>query len=71
MTIYAISQQPSSWNVYRFSDNITEEAHGLSNEEEAFAEATRLAKATQPSRVIRIALNGDTRILAKFEMEVS
>lgn len=70
MNVFVVSQQLAMWNVYQLGDINSHLAKGFSNEEEAMITAMRFAKQHQPSRVLRIATNGDTRIVAKFGEDI-
>jgi hypothetical protein len=69
MTTYVLSQHPSSWQVHRFAEDILEVASGVTTEDAAITLALDRAKLDRPSRILRIALNGDSRILFEFETE--
>jgi hypothetical protein len=67
MITFVLSQYPDFWRLNRFSNNVSEIASGIPTEEQALALAIEKAKEECPSQVLRIAINGDSRVVAKFD----
>jgi hypothetical protein len=69
MTTFVVSEQPSSWHVHRFADTITEISSSMTNEEAAVSLALKKGMEDRPSQVLKISLNGDSRVIARFDKE--
>jgi hypothetical protein len=69
MITYVLSQHTDSWHIHRFAENISEIAAAIATEEDAVSIVLERAMADRPSRILRISINGDSRLLAEFGEE--
>jgi len=66
MITYVVSQHDNGWHVHRHSENVSEIARSVPNEDEAVQIALNNARKDVPSKVMRIASTGENRIVAEF-----
>ena len=55
------------WNISLLREDRSEPLATASSEEEAIHSVLNEARKNTPSQILRIALNGDTRLIAKFD----
>ena len=71
MTTYVLSQHPGHWHIARYdgaeADTNVQPMIDSKSEEDALASILERAQDERPSQVIRIALSGESRIVAKFD----
>ena len=68
MTTYVLSEQNARWNVYSFAEeaDVNSIASGIPDEEEAMQIVLKKARDDQPSQILRITANGDSRLIVQF-----
>ena len=67
MTTYILSQHKTVWKVHCYSGIFAGTLVGAGTEEEATILALRKSEAIRPSQVLRISLDGESSVIAKFE----
>ena len=67
ITTYVLSQHPNYWHIDRFADDSSEPLADTQTEEAAMEMILEQAQEKKPSRVLRIGLMGDSRVVAKFD----
>ena len=67
MTTYVLSQHASYWHMTRYADEKTEPLGQSTSEQAAFEAILKRAIKDKPSQILRINLNGDSKVVAKFD----
>ena len=67
MTTYILSQHPNYWYVAQYEGAKGGPVIKTLSEKEALNAALRSAKEHTPSKVVRIALTGESKVVAKFD----
>jgi hypothetical protein len=68
MTTYVLSQHTSYWHVARYEDETSgQPVIKTPSEKDALEAVLKEAKIDTPSQVLRIALSGESHIIAKFD----
>jgi hypothetical protein len=70
MTTYVISEQPNAWHVHRYGVDTVSVLGVTHSEEQARSIASDYAGKDAPSRIMRIAMNGMTSVIAFFRESV-
>jgi hypothetical protein len=68
MTTYILSQHPNYWYVAQYEGAKGGPIIKTASENEALSAAMKNAKEHIPSKVVRIAMNGESTVLAKFDV---
>ena len=69
MTTYVISQQPNTWHIHRYGENVSV-LGAAPSEEQATQIAHDYARKDAPSCILRISLSGAGKLIAMFADEV-
>ena len=70
MTTYVLSQHPTYWHITRYGDEEAgEPVLQSTSEEDALAQIVAKAQQDRPSQIVRIALSGESRIVARYDEE--
>jgi hypothetical protein len=67
MTTYILSQHPNYWYVAQYEGTKGGPVIKTPSENEALAAAMKNAKQHMPSKVVRVTLSGESKVLAKFD----
>ena len=70
MTTYVLSQHPTYWHVTRYGEEQGEPLFQSTSEEDALVAILAKAQEDRPSQIVRIALSGESRIVARFENDI-
>jgi hypothetical protein len=70
MTTYVLSQHTNYWHVARYVDDaVGKPLIKTSSEKEALSAVMKEAELDAPSQVLRIALSGESHIIAHFDAD--
>jgi hypothetical protein len=67
MTTFVLSQGDHVWRIVKYGEELGEPLIQCRSEDEAVAAIMELAREQRPSQIIRIAISGDSRIIAHFD----
>jgi hypothetical protein len=67
MTTYILSQHPNYWYVAHYEGTRGGPVIKTASENEALAAAMKNAKEHSPSKVVRVMMSGESKLIAKFD----
>ena len=67
MTTFVLSQHSLFWTIHRLSEDSTEPLGHVTTEADALLLIRQMAETTLPSQILKIAMNGDTQMIAIVE----